>query len=161
MVAVISARAVCASVLDPELPVITIGDLGIVRDVVESAGGHVEVVLTPTYSGCPATEVIRADVITALHDAGFPDVEVRYQRAPAWTTDWITDNGRRVLAANGIAPPSASVLSGQGVRIELSVQCPQCGSVHTRLVSRFGATACQAMYRCLSCLEPFDHVKSY
>jgi len=156
-----SARAVCVSVLDPELPVITIGDLGIVRDVVESADGHVEVVLTPTYSGCPATEVIRADVITALHAAGFADVGVHFKRAPAWTTDWITENGRRVLAAHGIAPPSASVLSEQGVRVEFSVQCPQCGSAQTQLVSAFGATACQAMYRCLSCLEPFDHVKPY
>ena len=157
-----SARAVCAAVLDPELPVITIGDLGIVRSVVQAASGRVEVVLTPTYSGCPATEVIRADVITALHQAGFHDVDVRLIRAPAWTTDWITDNGRRVLAEHGIAPPSALASSpGHAVVVELSVRCPLCGSAQTELVSRFGATACQAMYRCLSCREPFDHVKAY
>lgn len=161
------ATAVCSAVADPELPVVTIGDLGIVRGIDIDAEGCVHVVLTPTYSGCPATAVIRGDVIEALHNAGFEQVEVRTVLAPAWTTDWITDVGRRKLAEHGIVPPSgvSSARSGAStvrrVDLALSVRCPRCGSLETRLVSRFGSTACQAMYRCTSCLEPFDAVKPY
>ena len=151
-------RAVCEAVPDPELPVVTIGDLGIVRDV-QLDGGHVEVTLTPTYSGCPATEVIRDDVRAALRNAGFADVTVRTVLAPAWTTDWITDAGRRKLAESGIAPPSGAAPAPRSVDVAIGVRCPHCGSVDTRLVSRFGATACQAMHRCATCLEPFDSVK--
>jgi ring-1,2-phenylacetyl-CoA epoxidase subunit PaaD len=159
------AREVCEAVPDPELPVVTIGDLGIVRDVTVDERGRVEVSLTPTYSGCPATEVIREDVRTALRARGFADVTVRTVRAPAWTTDWITETGRRKLADNGIVPPSGREVAVAGGRttvdLELGVRCPRCGSANTRLVSRFGSTACQAMYRCTDCLEPFDRIKPY
>jgi ring-1,2-phenylacetyl-CoA epoxidase subunit PaaD len=163
------AWAVCSAVADPELPVVSIGDLGIVRAVDIDAQGRVHVVLTPTYSGCPATGVIRHDVVDALHTAGFDRVEVRTALAPAWTTDWITDAGRRKLADNGIVPPSgvSAIVPAPGgsaqqrVDLELAMRCPRCGSLDTRLVSRFGSTACQAMYRCTACLEPFDAVKPY
>jgi ring-1,2-phenylacetyl-CoA epoxidase subunit PaaD len=163
------ARAVSCAVADPELPVVTIGDLGIVRDVDIDAQGCVHVVVTPTYSGCPATAVIRDDVVGALHEAGFDRVEVRTALAPAWTTDWITDAGRRKLAEHGIVPPSgvSAVVPASGgsaqrrVDLDLAMRCPRCGSLDTRLVSRFGSTACQAMYRCTTCLEPFDAVKPY
>jgi ring-1,2-phenylacetyl-CoA epoxidase subunit PaaD len=158
--AVEHAWAVSSAVADPELPVVSIGDLGIVRAVDIDAQGCVHVVLTPTYSGCPATAVIRGDVVSALHNAGFDEVEVRTALAPAWTTDWITEDGRRKLAENGIVPPSG-VSSQQRVDVALAMRCPRCGSLDTRLVSRFGSTACQAMYRCTSCLEPFDAVKPY
>lgn len=172
--AVEHARAVASGVADPELPVVTIGDLGIVRGIEIDADGCVHVVLTPTYSGCPATAVIRQDVVTALQDAGFDHVEVRTALAPAWTTDWITEDGRRKLAEHGIVPPSAvrsmqsgastgqsGASTGQRVEVALAMRCPRCGSLDTKLVSRFGSTACQAMYRCTSCLEPFDAVKPY
>jgi ring-1,2-phenylacetyl-CoA epoxidase subunit PaaD len=154
------ATHVCSAVADPELPVVTIGDLGIVRAVDIDAQGCVHVVLTPTYSGCPATAVIRHDVVGALHEAGFDQVEVRTALAPAWTTDWITDAGRRKLSDHGIVPPSG-LSAKRTVDVALAVRCPQCGSLDTTLVSRFGSTACQAMYRCTSCLEPFDAVKPY
>jgi ring-1,2-phenylacetyl-CoA epoxidase subunit PaaD len=172
--AVEHARAVASAVADPELPVVSIGDLGIVRGIEIDADGCVQVVLTPTYSGCPATAVIRDDVISALQDAGFDRVEVRTALAPAWTTDWITQDGRRKLAEHGIVPPSAAgsvhsgastghsgASTGQPVDVALAMRCPRCGSLDTKLVSRFGSTACQAMYRCASCLEPFDAVKPY
>lgn len=156
-----SVREVCESVADPELPVVTIGDLGIVRHVGVSSSGAVEVVLTPTYSGCPATEVIRDDVRAALLARGFTEISIRTVLAPAWTTDWITDDGRRKLAAHGIVPPSGRASARSVVDLELGVRCPRCGSIETRLVSRFGSTPCQAMYRCTSCLEPFDRIKPY
>jgi ring-1,2-phenylacetyl-CoA epoxidase subunit PaaD len=157
------ARAICESVPDPEMPFVTVGDLGIVRDVIVDDGGRVEVVVTPTYSGCPATDVIRADIVAALRAAGFSDVVAHTVLAPAWTTDWITPAGLEKLARNGIAPPAprGGVDAGAAVDVELGVRCPQCGSIQTRLVSRFGATPCQAMYRCADCLEPFDHVKPH
>jgi ring-1,2-phenylacetyl-CoA epoxidase subunit PaaD len=167
------ARAVCSAVLDPELPVVTIADLGILRDVIVRADGHVDVVVTPTYSGCPATEVIKADVLSALRDAGFDDAAVHTVRSPAWTTDWITEAGRRKLADHGIAPPSevgaagpVSVTLGRpgeppAEPLATTVACPRCGSAQTRLVSQFGSTACQSMHQCLSCLEPFDRIKPY
>lgn len=147
---------------------VTIGDLGIVRSVSIGADRHVEVVLTPTYSGCPATEVIRGDVVVALKHGGFDDVVVRTVLAPAWTTDWITAAGRRKLAAQGIVPPSPApparrvdVALTARLAAEPPVQCPRCESADTRLVSQFGATACQAMYRCMACREPFDRIKPY
>jgi ring-1,2-phenylacetyl-CoA epoxidase subunit PaaD len=155
-----AARAIAAAVPDPELPFLTIGDLGVVREVTVDDTG-VEVALTPTYSGCPATEVIRADVEAALRAGGFRDVRVRTVLTPAWTTDWISDDGRRKLAANGIVPPSPREPGARVVDLELGVPCPRCGSVATRLVSRFGSTPCQAMYRCTSCQEPFDRVKPH
>lgn len=165
--AVEHARAITSAVADPELPVVTIGDLGIVRAVDVDAQGCVHVVLTPTYSGCPATAVIRHDVVSALQDAGFGHVEVRTALAPAWTTDWITEDGRRKLSEHGIVPPSgvssarSGASTGRRVDLALAMRCPRCGSLDTKLVSRFGSTACQAMYRCTSCLEPFDAVKPY
>jgi ring-1,2-phenylacetyl-CoA epoxidase subunit PaaD len=163
------ARDICSAVPDPELPVMTIGDLGIVRAVDVDADGRVEVTLTPTYSGCPATEVIRADVLAALCAGGFDEVRVRTVLAPAWTTDWITETGRRKLADHGIVPPSPAprarrvdvALSVTPPRRADEVRCPRCQSADTALVSQFGATACQAMYRCRSCLEPFDRIKPY
>ena len=166
--AVEQAWAVACAVADPELPVVTIGDLGVVRAVDIDAHGCVRVVLTPTYSGCPATAVIRQDVVSALHDAGFDQVELRTALAPAWTTDWITEAGRRKLSDSrhrAAVRRRASCRPGGGaqrrVDLALSVRCPRCGSLDTRLVSRFGSTACQAMYRCTSCLEPFDAIKPY
>jgi len=158
--AVEQAWAVSCAVADPELPLVTIGDLGIVRAVDIDAQGCVHVALTPTYSGCPATAVIRQDVVDALHAAGFDQVELRTALAPAWTTDWITEAGRRKLSDNGIVPPSG-VAEQRRVDLAFSVRCPRCESLDTRLVSRFGSTACQAMYRCASCLEPFDAIKPY
>lgn len=165
------ASEICCAVPDPELPVVTIGDLGIVRSVSIVLDGQVEVVLTPTYSGCPATEVIRGDVVAALTRAGFDDVAVHTVLAPAWTTDWITAAGRRKLAAHGIVPPSparparrvdvALATRVATERSEPAVRCPQCESSDTRLVSQFGSTACQAMYRCMTCREPFDRIKPY
>ena len=152
------ARAVAATVLDPEVPVLTIDDLGILRDVRLADDGAVEVDLTPTYSGCPAVEAIEHDVEQALTAAGFADVRVRRVLAPAWTTDWISDDGRRRLAEYGIAPPSGTRAVGP-VPVQLGVRCPQCGSPRTRELSRFGSTECKALWRCEDCREPFDHFK--
>ncbi len=147
---------------DPELPHVTIGDLGIVRDV-RVDGTVATVVLTPTYTGCPATEQIRDDVVDAIRRAGFePRVEVAL--SPAWTTDWISERGRQRLVAAGIAPPPAAASSGASVRaytaVELPVACPRCGSRRTRLVSVFGSTACKAAHVCEACTEPFDAFKA-
>jgi ring-1,2-phenylacetyl-CoA epoxidase subunit PaaD len=143
-----------AGVLDPEVPVLSVLDLGIVRGIEESDDGALEVVLTPTYSGCPAVEVIEAAVIDALQPLGA--VRVRRQFAPAWTTDWISDEGRRKLRDYGIAPPGTTA-----VRIvrRQTVPCPRCGSTQTERLSAFGATACKALYRCIDCREPFEHFK--
>ena len=152
------ARAAAAGVLDPEVPVLTIADLGVLREVAVDDGGTVEVTITPTYSGCPAMDAIRSDVEHALRKAGFGGVRVRTVLAPAWTTDWITDAGRRALAEYGIAPPGPRP-SGP-VRVELAVRCPLCGSPSTRELSRFGSTACKALWQCRDCGEPFDHFKT-
>lgn len=149
------ARSAAAAVLDPELPVLTIDDLGVLRDVVVE-GGRVTVTVTPTYSGCPALEVIERDVAQAVREAGFADVVVRRVLAPAWSTDWLSDEGRRKLLDYGIAPP----LPTGPVSLALSVRCPQCGSPDTTELSRFGSTACKSLWRCSSCREPFDHVKA-
>jgi ring-1,2-phenylacetyl-CoA epoxidase subunit PaaD len=144
-----------AEVPDPEVPAISIVELGIVRGVAESEDdGALEVTLTPTYSGCPATEVIEASVLEAL--APFGCVRVRRQRAPAWTTDWISAEGRRKLQAYGIAPPPGDAAV---IRVHARVACPRCGSAHTERLSAFGATACKSLHRCLDCREPFEHFK--
>ncbi len=137
-----------SAVADPEIPVLTITDLGIVRDVDVSDG--VTVSLAPTYSGCPATEVIERSVVTALEDHGVRDVTIRRVLSPPWTTDWITDEGRRKLRIYGIAPPE---------RRDRPIACPRCESVNTEVVSEFGSTACKASYKCLDCLEPFEYFK--
>jgi ring-1,2-phenylacetyl-CoA epoxidase subunit PaaD len=148
-----------ASVLDPEVPVLTIDDLGILRDVAVDDEGRVEVAITPTYSGCPAMDAIRADVEAALHSGGFRDVSVRMVLSPAWTTDWMSEDGRRKLREFGIAPPQTR---GSGpVAVAFSVRCPQCGSVDTRELSRFGSTACKSLWACNACREPFDHFKRH
>jgi ring-1,2-phenylacetyl-CoA epoxidase subunit PaaD len=157
----VGAREVCESVPDPELPFVTIGDLGIVREVIVDDAGHVEVVVTPTYSGCPATEIIRDDIVAALRAHGHTDVAVRTVRAPAWTTDWITPAGLEKLAANGIAPPVPGPGDRRVIDVTIGVRCPSCGSLNTKLVSRFGATPCLAMHRGADCLEPFDQVKPH
>lgn len=150
------AWQVVADVPDPELPVVTIADLGILRDVTEHDQGSVHVRITPTYSGCPAMETIRDDIVEALTGAGFLHVDVEFVLAPAWTTDWMTDAGRRKLTAYGIAPPGPR----RPVGLTLSVRCPQCGSPRTRELSRFGSTSCKALWVCVDCREPFDHFKS-
>lgn len=158
------ARAweVLGSVLDPEVPALSVRDLGIVRDVIDH-GPELEVVLTPTYSGCPATEVIEQSVLDALRTEGLGPARATLRRAPAWTTDWISDEGRRKLREYGIAPPGPTLPEGEFpiriVRREPAIACPHCGSHHTEKLSAFGSTACKAMYRCLACREPFEHFK--
>ena len=152
-------REAAGAVPDPEIPVLTLDDLGIVRDVRLAADGTVEVEITPTYTGCPATAVIAADVQTALRDAGARATRVRTVLAPAWSTDWMSSEGRRKLREYGIAPPG-KVAAGQPVRLALSARCPRCGSTDTREVSRFGSTPCKSLWTCRSCAEPFDSFKS-
>jgi ring-1,2-phenylacetyl-CoA epoxidase subunit PaaD len=151
-------RAAVAAVPDPEIPVLTIDDLGILRGVSED-GGRLTVTLTPTYSGCPAIDPIRDAVASTAADAGFGDVEVVMQLAPAWTTGWMSEAGRRKLREYGIAPPSDRAIGCPLTQVR--VACPRCGSRDTRLVTRFGATPCQAQYACNDCREPFDHFKAH
>ena len=154
------ARDLAATVLDPELPMVTIEDLGILRDVSEDDQGRVHVTITPTYSGCPAMETIRTDIVSTLELAGYQHVDVEFVLSPAWSTDDLTDEGRDKLARAGIAPPGP-VRSGDGpVALALSVRCPQCGSLDTRESSRFGSTACKSLWVCRACREPFDHFKA-
>ncbi len=152
------AWEVAASVLDPEVPVLTIEDLGVLRDVTVT-DDRVVVTITPTYSGCPAMDAIRDDVVLALTAAGFERVEVRLVLAPAWTTDWMSDAGKRKLVEYGIAPPTGRAAMDGPIRLQLSVRCPRCGSLDTREIARFGSTSCKALYECRACLEPFDHFK--
>lgn len=161
-----------ADVLDPEVPVLSVLDLGIVRDVAQADDGALEVTLTPTYSGCPATEAIEAAVKAALQALG--PVRIKTRWAPAWTTDWISDEGKRKLREYGIAPPGHigqeapirfyaarhELVEGlRQVQSEPVVACPLCSSARTERLSAFGATACKALYRCLDCREPFEHFK--
>ncbi len=154
-------RGLLAQVHDPEIPVITIEDLGVLRDV-QLEGERVVVTLTPTYSGCPAMQEIEADVRAVLAARGHLDVEVRTVLSPAWTTDWLSDDGREKLRAYGIAPPgrrpAGPVLVPLG---RPRLICPQCGSADTEELSRFGSTSCQAMWRCRSCREPFSHFRAH
>jgi ring-1,2-phenylacetyl-CoA epoxidase subunit PaaD len=153
------ARSAVASVLDPEVPVLTIEDLGILRDVAIDGRGRVTVTITPTYSGCPAMEAITADVTAALASKGFDDVIVSLVLSPAWTTDWISDAGKQKLREYGIAPPEPR---GTGpVLVTLTLRCPQCGSPDTRELSRFGSTACKSLWVCTACKEPFDYFKAH
>lgn len=158
-------RTAVEDVPDPEIPVVTIADLGILRDVSVRDDGHVTVTITPTYSGCPAMDAIRADVAVRLHDAGYRDVTIETVLAPAWTTDWITDRGRQRLEEYGIAPPTGHRPAGRAatgpVPLDLTVRCPWCGSSDTRELSRFGSTSCKALWRCQNCREPFDHFKAH
>ncbi|WP_420887783.1 1,2-phenylacetyl-CoA epoxidase subunit PaaD [Brevibacterium luteolum] len=172
-----AVRVVC----DPEIPVLTIEDLGILRSVeVEAAGEANEtgesqetgegqgtgedaslrahVVITPTYSGCPAMETIRADVQRAARAAGATEVDVELVFSPAWTTDWMSEEGKAKLDAYGIAPPTGKAAAGP-IGLSMAVKCPLCHSLNTTELSRFGSTACKALYRCSDCLEPFDYFK--
>ncbi|MDJ0380764.1 1,2-phenylacetyl-CoA epoxidase subunit PaaD [Streptomyces sp. G-G2] len=150
--------ALAGSVPDPELPVLTLAELGVMRGVRMDEDGRAEVTLTPTYTGCPAIEAMSADIERVLHDHGISEVSVRTVLAPAWSTDDISAEGRRKLAEFGIAPPRPHAAGGP-VPLALSVRCPQCGSTDTELLSRFSSTACKALRRCISCREPFDHFK--
>ena len=162
------ARAweVLQNVPDPEIPVVSVCDLGIVRDL-QAEGAGLHVVLTPTYSGCPATEQIESSVVAALQAAGLGPVRVSLQRAPAWTTDWISETGRRKLREYGIAPPgpvtaeSETVLRFMPQRARPPMKCPRCESPQTERLSDFGSTACKALYRCLACREPFEYFKPF
>ncbi len=156
-------RAVLDTVVDPEIPVLTIADLGVLREVtVDGTGVHVTI--TPTYSGCPAMDEIRADIRTALHDEGVDDVEVRTVLSPAWTTDWMSEAGRDKLRAYGIAPPTGRSAAGP-VAVTIGqrprVSCPQCDSVDTEELTRFASTSCKSLWRCRACREPFDHFKDH
>ena len=167
------AWQVLATVLDPEVPAVSVRDLGIVRDVIEPAASpdqSLEIVLTPTYSGCPATEVITHDVLAAIEAAGLGPAHVTMRRAPAWTTDWISAEGRAKLLAYGIAPPGPAA---PDVAVPMrffprfsprnapagALTCPRCGSADTERLAAFGSTACKAIWRCIACKEPFEHFK--
>lgn len=159
------------SVTDPEIPVVNLREMGILRAVRQGPRG-LEVVITPTYSGCPAMSQMADDVVNALSSAGV-SASVITQLAPAWTTDWMTPEGREKLRAYGIAPPVKSVCAAavgaqvvafaprKGLAVRDAVDCPQCGSNNTTEISHFGSTACKALYRCLDCMEPFDYFKPY
>lgn len=147
-----------AQVCDPEIPVLTIADLGVLRSVEIAEDGAVEVAITPTYSGCPAMDVIGVDVELALLKAGLHKVRIRHVLSPAWTTDWMSEEGRAKLLAYGIAPPAATS-SRRALFGEDGVACPRCGSERTQKISEFGSTACKSLWRCLACREPFDHFK--
>lgn len=156
------AWVVLHSLPDPEVPAVSVCDLGIVREVNEQ-GDALDVVVTPTYSGCPATELIAGQITRLLEDEGLGPVRVTQRRSPAWTTDWLSEQGRERLRAYGIAPPgAAATAAGEAVvhLIARGVACPRCGSPQTERLSAFGSTPCKALYRCLACREPFDHMKA-
>ena len=158
------AREVAATIPDPELPMLTLADLGILRDVADQ-DGHLVVTITPTYSGCPALREIAHDLRHRLTQAGFAEVTVRTSLTPAWSSDWITAEGRRKLQQAGIAPPHQAPRNPGPVPLTLTlsrrpVACPRCGSADTTQTAAFGATACKALYRCEACREPFEHVKA-
>ncbi|MCU0939135.1 MAG: phenylacetate-CoA oxygenase subunit PaaJ [Burkholderiaceae bacterium] len=156
-----AAWTAVGAVPDPEIPVISVVELGIVRDVRVAGDGSVDVTVTPTYSGCPATELIERDIVAALERAGAPAVRVLTQLAPAWTTEWIDPAARAKLRAYGIVPPAEHATNG--VRplhfVPRALACPRCGSEDTERLSQFGATACKALYRCRACAEPFEYFK--
>jgi len=148
-------------VKDPEVPVLSVLDLGIIRSV-NIEDDKINIVITPTYSGCPAMDVIAMDIRLKLIEKGYRDVFIEHQLSPAWTTDWMSEEGKRKLKAFGIAPPNPKqqFCSSEMFRQE-AVQCPHCNSYHTELISQFGSTACKAMYRCLDCKEAFDYFKCH
>jgi ring-1,2-phenylacetyl-CoA epoxidase subunit PaaD len=158
----VDARAIAAEVRDPEMPMLTLEDLGVLRDV-RRAGREVVVTITPTYSGCPAMATMRDDLVHRLSDAGYA-ARVEIALSPAWSSDWITDHGRAALRAHGLSAPGPAPSAGGPIPLTLmptarAVTCPRCGSARTDLTSEYGATACKALYRCSDCLEPFEHVK--
>ncbi len=154
------ARRALDAVVDPEIPVLSIADLGVLRDLTLDAAGRVEVSITPTYSGCPAMTMIAVEIDLALARAGIAGARVKTVLAPAWTTDWLSEDGRRKLLAYGIAPP----VRGGGRRAlfgEDRVACPRCGSGETELLAEFGSTSCKALWRCRACREPFDYFRCH
>ncbi|MDP9694944.1 UNVERIFIED_ORG: ring-1,2-phenylacetyl-CoA epoxidase subunit PaaD [Arthrobacter globiformis] len=159
------AWAIASTVCDPEIPVLTIEDLGILRSVhLFDDGGSVpavQVTITPTYSGCPAMDAIRDDLKAAFQKEGYPSVHVELVLAPAWTTDWMTESGKAKLKEYGTAPPTGKAGLGHNgpVRLSLAVKCPQCSSLNTKELTRFGSTSCKALYVCQDCREPFDYFK--
>jgi ring-1,2-phenylacetyl-CoA epoxidase subunit PaaD len=161
-----TAYEVAASVTDPEMPMLTLEDLGVLRDVRQDGPRNrrrVVVTITPTYSGCPAMATMRDDLVHRLRDAGY-DARVEVALSPAWSSDWITERGREALRAHGVSAPGPAPRPGAPIPLTLlptarTVACPRCGSTRTDLTSEYGATACKALYRCADCLEPFEHVK--
>ncbi|HEU4517399.1 MAG TPA: 1,2-phenylacetyl-CoA epoxidase subunit PaaD [Steroidobacteraceae bacterium] len=151
-------NGILAQVADPEIPVLSVLDLGVVRHLLLRADGRLEVGISPTYSGCPANAVIKADVLRALEAAGFAAVAVDVL-APPWSSDWLSEAGRRKLEAFGIAPPGAAQGGPRGRKPDQPAACPRCGSTRTTRTSEFGSTPCKALYRCDACLEPFDYFK--
>lgn len=150
------------AVCDPEIPVLTVADLGIIRDIKILDDGTLEVVITPTYSGCPAMNVIEVNIRAALQEGGFERVKVTTVLSPAWTTDWLSEEGRLKLQAFGIAPPESASADKKALLGESRVlECPHCGSRNTEMISQFGSTACKALFRCLDCREPFDYFKCH
>ena len=141
-------------VCDPEIPVLSILDLGILRDIIIT-GDQIEVIITPTYSGCPAMDAISMDIKLKLLEHGYKNIKLTSILSPAWTTDWMTETGKRKLKAYGIAPPQYSK------KESAPIECPQCHSTNTKLLSQFGSTACKALYQCLDCKEPFDYFKCH
>ena len=150
----IALYGLLSNVCDPEIPVLTLQDLGVLRDI-SMNDDLITVTITPTYAGCPAMEVMRADIETTLADAGYLKVKVEQRLSPAWTTDWMSNEGREKLLAYGIAPPLATACG----KTTGSIECPQCASEDVKLISEFGSTACKALYQCQDCREPFDYFK--
>jgi ring-1,2-phenylacetyl-CoA epoxidase subunit PaaD len=153
---------IAATVVDPEIPVLSIEDLGILRNVEVGESGKVTVTITPTYSGCPAMDAIRDDLKTAFAKEGYTDVEVDLVLAPAWSTDWMTEAGKQKLQEYGIAPPTGKSHAARHagpIRLTMAVKCPQCSSLNTKELTRFGSTSCKALYVCQDCKEPFDYFK--
>jgi len=153
-------RTILKEVTDPEIPVLTIGDMGIINSV-SIENGIVTVRITPTYSGCPAMDMIKVNILSALEDHGIFNTKVELVLSPAWTTDWITEEGKKKLKEYGIAPPVGTVNKKNLLLEEIVVPCPQCDSPETEMISQFGSTPCKSLYRCKSCLEPFDYFKCH
>ncbi|WP_020534521.1 1,2-phenylacetyl-CoA epoxidase subunit PaaD [Lewinella cohaerens] len=155
-------RNILEQVSDPEIPVLTITDLGIVREVRLDESGQLEVVITPTYSGCPAMNMIEVNIRAVLQEAGYDPVTITTVLSPAWTTDWMTENGKKKLKAYGIAPPEPGNVDKHALfQDDKKVECPRCSSRNTEMIAQFGSTACKSLYRCLDCLEPFDYFKCH
>ncbi len=148
-------------VADPEIPVLTVRDLGVIRDIIID-GDSIEVIITPTYSGCPAMNTIEINIKAALQEAGYHPVKVTTVISPPWTTDWLSEEGRRKLKEYGIAPPQERSFDKNALfSEEKNIECPRCNSQNTKMISQFGSTACKAMYQCNDCLEPFDYFKCH
>jgi len=154
--------SILENVNDPEVPVLSVIDLGIIRDVIVSDDGSVEVIITPTYTGCPAMDMISANIRMELMEKGIEKVKVTTVLSPAWTTDWMSEAGKNKLKEYGIAPPlPKQQVCRTALFSDEAIACPKCNSYHTRKISEFGSTACKALYQCLDCLEPFDYFKCH